>query len=199
MKFICIKVSLWLTLAWSRSWKSSGFTLSIPLYKYGLPLWKSRFSNNAMVQLNSVFTSFLKRWLGVPKWAKNGIVHYVCGTTPFVDFLEERASSLGHCFQFPSAFHGFRPSFLGPKAMEVEHSVSAQDEEVPVELLNQVPHNQDLILPQNPWYRKNLARKLFDIDHMNACRTEDFHNWAKPDCICTLCGNHREAYHSCVR
>ena len=169
-----------------------------PLYEYGLPLWWKRCSGNALSQLNSIFTCYLKRWLGVPKWTRNCMVYWICNTTPFEVFLEERSKSLRNGFVFPPTFHGFKPSFFDDPEAEETVSKSDCESDLPLEFLNYVSNREPRTLPLNFWYRRYLANKLFDCDHMKGCKTETFHVWSEPGCICITCEKHRGAYHLCT-
>jgi len=58
-------------------------TYILQIFMYCAPIWVSRVtSKNAIQQLNAVFSNFIKRYLGLPKYVSNSAVHYYCGTWP---------------------------------------------------------------------------------------------------------------------
>ena len=137
--------------------------------------------------MNAVFTRFLKRWLGLPKWTKNAIVHHLCGTRPLEEHLCSRIPKLMAGIEFS----GYRPSFLE------ELPTSKVNLTLPLEYLSYVDRNPIYILPRTFFYRKALARRLLDVSHMDFCDNDSFHSWAEPTCKCKICNKHREPYHSC--
>ena len=91
----------------------------------------------------------------------------------------------------------FTVSFFELSECEGNDSNSELQNELPLEFINQVPVPDRNTLPLNFCYRRRLSRNLLDVDHMSGCKTEDFHTWAGPECICTVFGNPRGAYHIC--
>jgi len=54
-------------------------TYVLPIFTYCAPIYASNVqSQNAIQKLNAVFTNYLKRYLGLPKYALNAAIHYYC-------------------------------------------------------------------------------------------------------------------------
>ena len=145
------------------------------------------------IQLNSVFTCYLKRWLGVPKWSNNQIVHLICNTIPFENYLRLRCSHLVNGYKFPPSFHGFRPSFLE----NLDETDRSEEQSAPGEFLEIMEVSPITAIPITFRYRKMMARALLDSDHMNGCKTERFHVWAEKSCVCIHCNSEKSPYHKC--
>ena len=163
----------------------------VPIYEYGLTIWWHRCSRSSKDQMNSVFTIFLKRWLGVPRWANNAKVHHLCETKPLEDYLSDRLESLMSAIYLPEKFSGFRPSFLENVKGQIT-SLGA-----PEEFYAYLDAFPIYSLPATFHYRRGLARKMVDYGRMDFCQNTSFHAWSQPDCKCKLCDKIREPYHNC--
>ena len=84
----------------------------LSMFRYGLHLWFSSVSKSALDSLNSLFTKFLKRYLLLPKFTSNAIIHFLTNTTP----LSHRLLSIIHTNPlkagFPPSLQNMQLSFL---------------------------------------------------------------------------------------
>ena len=84
----------------------------LPVFLYGVHLWYSRVSNSVLLSLDSFFTKFLKRYLGLPRFISNAIVHFITGTQPLSVFLANFVSTKPFLASFPDSLSGLQFSFL---------------------------------------------------------------------------------------
>jgi hypothetical protein len=159
----------------------------IPILQYALPLWFPRATEEAKKRLNSVFTKFLKRWLGVPYGTYNGLVHYVTGTEPLCLSLGSRLSKAFLNISYPPSVEGIQ--------LEVPEDV--QDPYVNVMHVPSffwlTPILQ-LPLPHSPEVRRAILYDYFDLHHGRICSNSDHHE-PSTYCVCELCGYSAERYH----
>lgn len=86
------------------------FILSI--FRYGLHLWLSKVSKASLSSLDSLFTKFLKRYLGLPYFTNNAVIHHLTNTIPLSHTLIKLAHSSPLKANFPRSFSGTRFSFM---------------------------------------------------------------------------------------
>ena len=82
----------------------------LPTYTYGLNLWLGRASDGVMEAANSVFTKFLKRYLGVPYRAHNSITHFLTQSDPLSTILQQQYQKSFSSLTFPSCTNGLQLS-----------------------------------------------------------------------------------------
>merc|ERR1711867_371958 len=83
----------------------------LPIFHYGLPLWINSCSSSSQKTINAVYTRFLKRYLGLPMFSNNAIVHHITDTAPLALKLKYQAPALLSSFKFPSCLSGHKLSF----------------------------------------------------------------------------------------
>lgn len=66
-------------------------TYVLPIYRYGLVVWLANCSKGSLEETDSVYTCFLKKYLGVPKYCNNAISHYLTSTEPLSIILKKMA------------------------------------------------------------------------------------------------------------
>ena len=127
----------------------------------------------------------------IPKHSNNSITHFFCKVQPlFVQLQDEVSNSLGS-LSFPKEFDGTKLSFL-EKALCTE-PISDMVESVPSWFwLSEMYYG----LPINKRHRRNLCKSLYDLQHTDFCRNEEFHVNILKDCICKFCLHPMERYHS---
>jgi len=155
----------------------------VPLYRCGLQLWLGSCSSSALESINSSFTKFLKRYLGVPYYCNNAITHFITQTIPLTTQLHGLLDAGLGAFTLPASFSGYQISFLS------DHR--------PAE-----PFNSCELIPSHFWRsqvfqklpdrfrnRKMLMRDIFDLDHEIYCSRKEFHLINVHDCQCKVCGH----------
>ena len=84
-----------------------------PIFSYGSHIWvTSSFSKNVANSVNSVFTKFLKRYLCIPQFSCNSIVHFLTNTFPLMHSLLSFTISSSFKACFPVSLSNFRFQFL---------------------------------------------------------------------------------------
>ena len=73
----------------------------LPTYTYGLNLWLGRTSGSAEEAINSVFTKFLKRYLGIPYRANNSITYFITNSEPLTIILQQLYQKSFSSLTFP--------------------------------------------------------------------------------------------------
>jgi hypothetical protein len=162
-------------------------TYVLPIALYALPFWLPKATEEAKRRLNSVFTKFLKRYLGVPYATHNALVHFVSATEPLCSTLEPKVTKVFYKIAYPSCMSGVRlevPDLPSTAYIAVEH-VPSYIWFAPV--LN-------LPLPCEPEVRRAILYDAFDLHHRKMCDEASHHN---PSilCVCRLCGYAAERYH----
>ena len=174
----------------------------LPLYRYGLPLWLGNCSKASIDSVDAVFTLFLKRYLGVPKFANISITHFLCGTTPLSHYLKSISLSTLGSISFPPSLSGYK--------LKLMDSLSP-----PAEVFSPIPdippffwHSRSFnCFPLNPSSRKSLCFDLFGLNHYAFCKKKSFHippyqrsiprHRPRPteNCFCQFCSLPMGAYH----
>ena len=122
-------------------------TYVLPIFTYCAPIYASNVqSQNAIQKLNAVFTNYLKRYLGLPKYAHNAAIHYYCGTWPLyhaIMNIEERSISK---INFPqNSLHGHQLSFATVEKLSPYVPESEMDSDFP---------KDEIYISRNRVYRK---------------------------------------------
>jgi hypothetical protein len=162
-------------------------TYVAPIAQYALPLWFPRATTEAKKRLDSLYTKFLKRWLGVPYATYNGLVHYVTGTEPFTHFLGTRVLKSFLKISYPVCMNGVRldaPNCDAPQYNAVEHVPS----------FFWYNPNLELPLPKSPEVRRAVLYDHFDLHHRKICNIYEHHT-PTCCCVCELCGYSVERFH----
>ena len=161
----------------------------IPLFRFGLQLWLSSCSAAVLESVNSSFTKFLKRYLGVPYYCNNAITHYITKTIPLTSQLYNLLDSGLGAFRFPISLSGYQISFLGDPRHNEPYD--------PIEIIPSYfwRSRAYINLPTRFRNRKILMRELFDLDHEIYCTKDSFHFLDEHDCKCKICGQVMSYYH----
>ena len=155
-------------------------TYVLPIFTYCAPVYASNLkSQNAIQQLNAVFTNYLKRYLGLPKYAQNSAVHYYCGTWPLHYAIMNIASRSVHKLNFPpDSLNGHQISFSNVPLLPPFVPVSEMDPDFPTEKLH---------ISRNRVYRKKKFCEIFNVHHYKICTIEKFHINVTKKCKCIYC------------
>ena len=139
-----------------------------PIFTYGLACYWGAVSKNAVSALDSCFTKYIKRWLGIPYASLNALVYYYTNTMEMsVWFNEAVYEKQWEKLQLPHLrnFQIKRENFRGKSTPNIR--------QIPTYIwANQVSYNP----PKNPVYRMRIARKIFGWTHMDWCDNESFHS-----------------------
>ena len=166
----------------------------LPLYEYGISVWTSRVTLTTRVEMNAVFTKYLKRYLQIPPFTNNEITHFLCGTVPLSKTLFENPTKPLQSINLSIPIPGHQLLLVKDQVPAEEHY--APSDEMPTEVLAYCSMVNKI--PSNRMYRKQLAKEIFDLNHRDTCKTKDFHR--KPDpttCICIHCKQPMNWYHVC--
>ena len=141
-----------------------------PLFHYGLGLWLSSVSNAALQSLDSVWSKYLKRYLGLPPFTNNAMVMFITNSQPLSESLRCLAPHRTGGLTFPESLSGMQLSFLINNDLDVERYN-------PVPLIPTAFWSTRIIenIPANAFYRKRLMREVFDLDHKDICKNIKFH------------------------
>ena len=162
----------------------------LPVYSYGLPLWLTNCANSSLLSINATLTKFLKRYLQIPSFSNNAIVHFITSTIPLSEKLKNLAPNIIGSLSFPSSLHGHKLSFLSGSSPATRRPPW---EDIPSAFwLSRTFY----ALPVSQKARRRLCRELFDLDHFQLCQTNTFHPSPSPNCLCANCGNHAHMYHA---
>ena len=69
-------------------------TFILPIITYAIPAWFVKLPKSSSTKINSLFTKFLKRFLGIPYSANNNVVHFVTDSKPLSDTLFDNWASV---------------------------------------------------------------------------------------------------------
>jgi len=74
----------------------------LPIFTYCSAIWSYNVnSQNAIQKLNAVFTNYMKRYFGIPKYAHNAAIHFYSGTWPLYNAIKHSASQSIPKINFP--------------------------------------------------------------------------------------------------
>ena len=160
----------------------------LPVVTYALPIWFQNITESLKCQLNSLYTKFLKRYLGLPYSSNNAIIHYMSQTSPLIYKLNARVLNAFHKITFPVALSGLK---LTPPTEYT--SIYNPIPDIPSYFwASTVIHDKLPILPEP---RRALLYDTIDLHHFNLCSTRKFHTSSEENCICKLCHHTLEWYH----
>lgn len=162
-------------------------TYVLPIALYALPIWYPNLREDGKKSLNAVFTKFLKRYLGLPWGTRNGLVHYVTGTSPMCHYLQSNVSKYFYNLVYPSCMNGV---LLTPPPQS--SSTYCSVEHVPSYFW--MSRVISYPLPNNFEVRRALLYDSFDLHHHRLCPRKEHHT-PSALCVCNFCGYKVERYH----
>ena len=169
----------------------------LPIITYSLPVWLPKLTAGAANRLNSMFTKYLKLYLGLPYCSNNAIVHHLTCTSPLTYTLNTLAEKSFLKVRYPPKIDGTH--FTPPPPVPAQPYTPVNDIpsyfwKSPIRLNGHLP-----ILPKP---RRALLYDLLDLHHSHLCKTKDFHvHIDDATCICRFCNYPATSYHalSCER
>ena len=139
--------------------------------------------------MNAVLTKMIKRYLQLPVYTPNALVHHILQTTPLSDVLEYEVMSSWTKIIFPRALHGVQMT-TQPLDLKGYDPIPF----IPTYFWHsQIYHH----IPQSSRKRKNLMRSITDIDHQHLCKKEKFHTEVDLNCVCSICHQYMPHFHKC--
>ena len=87
-------------------------TYILPIFYYGLPIYATKMSMSAEKKIDSVFSKFMKRYLRLPHFCNNDVIHFFTRTEPLSVTLKKKARHQFYSITFPSGLSGFRPTMF---------------------------------------------------------------------------------------
>lgn len=160
-----------------------------PVFRYGAVLWLSSCSEAALSSVDSLFTKYLKRYLGLPKHCNNAIIHLLTDTTPLSHQLRSLAPSFASSLSFPSCLSGLQISLLRDSSSPHAYSPI---QSIPTTFW----HSRVVqILPSRFQSRRIICRDVTDQVHFDLCTQTTFHVCPDDLCFCKFCGRFARSYH----
>ena len=161
----------------------------LPIFRYGLPIYINGLTNNTEEKLNSVYTKFLKRYLGIPKHSNNAITYHLTDSQPLAHTLKQLAPHSTKAISVPEELSGYQFNFIR-KLESTDDYINIH--KVPSWFwISQTLHQ----IPLDPYNRTKICSEILDRDHKNYCQTQKFHHKIEESCICNICGNNLSYYH----
>ena len=159
----------------------------LPTYKYGLTLWLGRTSDSVMDSVNSIFTKFLKCYLGVPYRANNSITHFITHSQPLSIILQNIYHQSFSSLNFPACLNG----------LQISQSINVPDQYDPLPLIPSYFWRSKYpgFLPLYSRSRSLLCHEIFDFNHTHYCTIPSFHATPADNCTCVDCGEMATTYH----
>jgi len=150
-------------------------------------LWLGRTSGSAEEAVNSVFTKFLKRYLGIPYRANNSITYFITNSEPLTIILQQLYQKSFSSLTFPTCTNGYKLS----------QTVENPEQYDPLPLIpshfwrSKYPG----CLPLYARSRSALCHEIFDLNHFEYCMDPSFHVSPDENCFCVACGDPATYYH----
>jgi len=165
-------------------------TYILPIFLYCTRIYAPNLKSlNAIQQLNAVFTNYVKRYLGLPKYANNAAIHYYCGTWPLYNATMHGAVHAVSKINFPpDSLNGYKLSIAN-----VEHLPPYLPEH---EMDSDFPKCK-VHISRNQIYRRRKFRELFNVNHYKSCSVKKFHVKPTDDCKCIYCQKSLGRGHVC--
>ena len=165
-------------------------TYILPVITYGIPIWLPNLCKSAEKKLNSLYTKYLKRYLGVPYSLYNSIVHFLTSSCPLTEILKSKLLKSALKINYPRVFEGTVID-LPDDYLSNYNPVS----KIPSWFWMSVPIHDHL--PINPDARRALLYSVLDLVHPHICKRSDFH--IHPDenyCRCSYCSEPADRFHA---
>ena len=139
--------------------------------------------------INSVFTSYLKRYLGLPKYAHGAAIHFYCRTWPLFNAIRYLARGAISKITFPpDSMDGYQLTFANTTPIPPYDPSTEMDDDFPRTMIH---------ISRNKHYRRKNFRKIFNIEHYRTCSVTKFHTKVTDACKCIYCGEHASREHKC--
>ncbi|KAG1686114.1 hypothetical protein GQR58_008860 [Nymphon striatum] len=167
-------------------------TYILPILTYGLHLWLPNICSSSEKKLNSLFTKFLKYYLGIPYSAINSITHYMTNTIPLSHLLRQLQDKSLLSVKVPSSLSGFKLHSSFILNSNFHSSISDLFPIIPSWFWYSRPVHS---LPTNKFSRRATCYDSFDLFHSHLCVTKTYHSCPTDTCICSYCSAPASHYH----
>ena len=166
-------------------------TYILAMFMYCAPIWSVKLeAKNSIEMLNAVFNSYMKRYLGLPKYAHGAAIHYYCRTWPLYYAVRYLASEAVTKLSFPpNSLNGHQLSFANATPLPPYQPEIEMDQDFP---------RKSVYISRNRRFRMRCFRELFNIEHFKSCQVVKFHTRVTYDCKCIYCGQHATRSHTCT-
>ena len=161
----------------------------LPIITYNITVWLPELCPSSAKKLNSVFTKFLKRYLGLPYATHNSLVYHITNTLPLTRQLDELHPKRFMKLTFPQSLEHVQltppspiPALLHPDLSLPDFFALSQTVLPPT-------------LPVLPAPRRALLYDSLDLLHPHICLRNDFHNDRSEACVCRFCLRVARFYH----
>ena len=163
-------------------------TYILPIITYAIAVWLPLMTESLQTKLNTIYTKFLKRYLGLPYSANNAIVYFITETCPLNIILESKILKATLKVTYPTTLEGTNIKL--PQEQKVLYSPI---ENIPTHFWLSTPLKGGL--PISPEPRRALLYMIMDLIHSHICETNEFHlNPDSESCKCKFCGKTAEYY-----
>ena len=164
-------------------------TYVLPITTYALPIWYPNISAGSVKKIDSLYTKFLKRYLGLPYSTNNSIVHFLTHTSPLHTVLNCRCQSSALRITYPLTLNGFRVNIPIDDFVPYNPIPS-----IPPYFWLSQPLYRQLPIRQEP--RRALLYDVIDLIHCHLCKTSCFHlEPVEETCLCRFCDSIATHYH----
>ena len=180
----------------------------LPTISYALPTWHGAISKSSGNKINSLFTKFLKRYLGIPYSCQNSLIYKITNSKPLLETLDNLCESQFLTLKFPPELSGYK---LGPPT-----KVASKCPVNPVPnffLDNPIEFNGSFPIKADS--RRAFLYDYLDLFHFRICETDHFkkpkkkretvesdsdcdaeeEEIDKPPCVCKFCKGVAAPFH----
>ena len=165
----------------------------LPLFEYGLVVWISgKYSSSAEKLVNATFTKFMKRYLNLPLFTNNSLIHHLTNSTPLMTLLKKLSQPRTRSVYLPSCLNGIQLTFFNNLPTEEEILDKPPWQDIPTYFWRS---RMVWRLPSSKQFRRMLCREICDSSHYEHCKTTAFHATTEMDCKCKYCDEYLNAYH----
>ena len=167
-----------------------------PIYDYGSPIWTTKVSKNAKMNIDRVFLKYLKRYLGVPASASNAITYFLTNTKPLSQRLFENPTKPLQSINLSFPLTGHQLTLIKNRKAE---EFGTLHNELPEEFYGSKPVMDFKVIPYTFHHRRNLTSNIFDLKHRKICSVVDYHIYPNPQtCKCKICDQLMGWHHPCL-
>ena len=167
----------------------------LPTVAYGIAVWYGKCSKQRMEALNTIFTRFLKRYLGIPYNCSNAITYHVTSTQPLTDQLKISLKNAEISLHRQLMNICEAPKFAN-EIFESSWSASINLRSIPSFFWMTKVFDG---IPKESKQRRKLMFDIYDLSHHKLCQNEDYHRASAESydehCTCIQCGNFMEHFH----
>ena len=130
-------------------------------------MWHGAISKSSGNKINSLFTKFLKRYLGIPYSCQNSLIYKITNSKPLLETLDNLCESQFLTLIFPPELSGYK---LGPPT-----KVASKCPVNPIpEFFSVNPIEFNGTFPTKADSRRAFLYDYLDLFHFHLCETDHF-------------------------